>query len=108
MRDARSPTSHLETDAMTRHEERAADRFDDEGNTRPKGSNFITSDASDDGIDRRGFLRCMAWAGTATVWGMAGGIPRSFAMSRLPFLSEAERKSIFFVQVRDSDIGFAK
>ncbi len=93
---------------MTRHDDRDADRFDDEGNTRPKDGNFITTDASEDGIDRRGFLRCMAWAGTATVWGMAGGIPRSFAVSRLPFLSEAERKSIFFVQVSDSHIGFSK
>ncbi len=23
---------------------------------------------SHDGIDRRGFLRCMAWAGTGLVW----------------------------------------
>ena len=78
------------------------------GNTRPTGSNYITSDPSDDGIDRRGFLRCMAWAGTATVWGMAGGIPTSFAASRLPFLSDAQRKSIFFVQISDSHIGFNK
>ena len=63
---------------------------------------------SDDGVDRRGFLRCMAWAGTATVWGMAGGIPKSFAMSRLPFLTDTERKSIFFAQISDSHIGFAK
>jgi plastocyanin len=50
----------------------------------------------------------MAWAGTATVWGMAGGIPKSFAMSRLPFLTETERKSIFFAQISDSHIGFSK
>ena len=48
----------------------------------------------------------MAWASTATVWAMSGGVPRSFAASRLPFLSNAERKSIFFVQVSDSHIGF--
>ena len=93
---------------MTRHADRDADRFDEQGNTRPSGSNYISSDQSDDGIDRRGFLRCMAWAGTATAWGMAGGIPKSFAMSRLPFLTDAERKSIFFVQVSDSHIGFNK
>ncbi len=27
-------------------------------------SDFITHDHSDDGVDRRGFLKCMAWAGT--------------------------------------------
>jgi 3',5'-cyclic-AMP phosphodiesterase len=93
---------------MARHDDRDDDRFDDYGNTRPTGSNYITTDQSDDGVDRRGFLRCMAWAGTATVWGMAGGIPKSFAMSRLPFLSDTERKSIFFAQISDSHIGFSK
>jgi 3',5'-cyclic-AMP phosphodiesterase len=93
---------------MTRHEDHDAERFDAEGNTRPKGSNYITQDLSEDGVDRRGFLRCMAWAGTATVWGMVGGVPKSFSVNRLPFMSEAERKSIFFVQVSDSHIGFSK
>ena len=27
-----------------------------------------------DGVDRRGFLECMAWAGTGLVWVAAGGI----------------------------------
>src|SRR5438874_2700097 len=93
---------------MSNHTDRDADRFDGEGITRPSGSNYIKKDESDDGIDRRGFLRCMAWAGTATAWGMAGGIPKSFAVSRLPFLTETERKSIFFVQISDSHIGFNK
>ena len=93
---------------MGQHHDRDDDRFDEHGNTRPTGSNYISTDLSEDGVDRRGFLRCMAWAGTATVWGMAGGIPKSFAISRLPFLSETERKSIFFAQVSDSHIGFAK
>ena len=93
---------------MSHHNDRDHDRFDQQGNTRPTGSNFITTDQSDDGIDRRGFLRCMAWAGTATVWGMVGGIPTSFPVSRLPFLTDAQRKSIFFVQISDSHIGFNK
>ena len=25
-------------------------------------------DLNDDGIDRRGFLKCIAWAGTGLVW----------------------------------------
>jgi Icc protein len=93
---------------MTHHHDRDDDRFDKQGNTRPSGSNYITTDEANDGIDRRGFLRCMAWAGTATVWGMAGGIPKSFAVNRLPFLTEAERKSVFFAQISDSHIGFSK
>jgi hypothetical protein len=27
-----------------------------------------------DGIDRRGFLKCMAWAGTGVVWTLSAGI----------------------------------
>jgi hypothetical protein len=30
-------------------------------------SNYIETNNNDDGIDRRGFLKCMAWAGTGVV-----------------------------------------
>src|SRR5262249_41886846 len=93
---------------MTKHSGRDSVRFDAEGNTRPTGSNFITNDAGDDGIDRRGFLRCMAWAGTGVVWSLAGGIPASIPLSRLPSLTPDQRKSIFFAQISDSHIGFNK
>ena len=33
--------------------------------------------AAHDGIDRRNFLSCMAWAGTGLLWTMAGGVPTS-------------------------------
>ncbi len=93
---------------MSHHHDRDDARFDEQGNTRPTGSNYIVNDTSNDGLDRRGFLRCMAWAGTATVWGLAGGIPTSFRLNRLSFLTEAERRSIFFAQISDSHIGFNK
>jgi Icc protein len=93
---------------MTKHSDRDNRRFDDEGNTRPAGSNYISVDHSEDGLDRRGFLRCMAWAGTATVWALSGGIPKSFAIGRSALLSEADKKSIFFAQISDSHIGFNK
>ena len=93
---------------MNHHHDRDDARFDEQGNTRPTGSNYIDGEPSEDGLDRRGFLRCMAWAGSATVWGLAGGIPTSFKLNGLQFLSEAQRKSIFFVQISDSHIGFNK
>src|SRR5690348_17450448 len=93
---------------MTKHSDRDNGRFDDEGNTRPTGSNYISVDHGEDGLDRRGFLRCMAWAGTATVWAMSGGIPKSVPIGRIPFLSDAEKRSIFFAQISDSHIGFNK
>jgi plastocyanin len=74
----------------------------------PHGSNYITDDGSDDGIDRRGFLKCMAWVGTGVVWALKGGVPTSYAMSQLPLLGESERKSLLFAQISDSHIGFSK
>jgi len=83
-------------------------RHDDDTGRRLTGGNHITTSQTEDGVDRRGFLRCMAWAGTATVWAMSGGVPKSFLASRIPFLTEAERRSIFFAQISDSHIGFSK
>jgi 3',5'-cyclic-AMP phosphodiesterase len=37
-------------------------------------SDFIENNANDDGIDRRGFLKCMAWAGTGVIWSINGGL----------------------------------
>ncbi|MDB6022784.1 MAG: Metallophosphoesterase, partial [Pedosphaera sp.] len=34
----------------------------------------ISGDQNRDGIDRRGFLECMAWVGTGVVYGFSGGI----------------------------------
>jgi hypothetical protein len=32
-----------------------------------------------DDVDRRGFLRCMAWGGNGLIWSFAGGVPVSTA-----------------------------
>ena len=61
---------------------------------------------SADGIDRRGFLKCMAWAGTGLVWTFAGGVPTSRAFGES---ARASAQSDFsFVQISDSHIGFNK
>jgi len=61
---------------------------------------------SSDGVDRRGFLKCMAWAGTGLVWTLTGGVPVSqlFGASS----HQGERASFSFVQISDSHIGFDK
>src|SRR2546429_1380154 len=82
---------------MSHHYDRDDARFDEHGNTRPSGSNYIVNDKSDDGLDRRGFLRCMAWAGTATLWGLAGWKTTSFVPPPPRWLIAAiKRRGMFF------------
>ncbi|MBV9264872.1 MAG: metallophosphoesterase [Acidobacteriaceae bacterium] len=61
---------------------------------------------SRDGVDRRGFLKCMAWAGTGLVWTFSGGIPESRLFGQTPKTSKPADFS--FVQISDSHIGFNK
>ncbi len=69
----------------------------------------LLHDHAGDGIDRRGFLKCMAWAGTGALWIMQGGIPRSVPLSLLPSVGGAGLKGdLFFAQISDSHIGFSK
>ena len=58
----------------------------------------------DPNMERRGFLKCMTWAGTAMVWTVAGGVPRS----RLIGSAEAATSDFTFVQISDSHLGFDK
>jgi Icc protein len=62
-------------------------------------------DHSRDGIDRRGFLQCMAWAGTGVVWSMAGGVLTSRAFGQDMKSAKGE---FHFVQISDSHMGFNK
>jgi 3',5'-cyclic AMP phosphodiesterase CpdA len=59
-----------------------------------------------DGIDRRGFLKCMAWAGTGLAWTVTGGMLGCTPMAQDP--SPAVADDFTFVQLSDSHIGFAK
>src|SRR5579862_2250356 len=65
-------------------------------------------DLNDDGVDRRGFLKCMAWAGTGLVWTMSGGIPSSRAFAKTAHRSGSNDADFTFVQISDSHIGFNK
>jgi 3',5'-cyclic AMP phosphodiesterase CpdA len=67
---------------------------------------FIEQNDNEDGIDRRGFLKCMAWAGTGLVWTLVGGVPKSFALGQP--VETGARGELSFVQISDSHIGFSK
>src|ERR1700722_9227587 len=71
-----------------------------------------SSPAVGDGIDRRGFLSCMAWAGTGLLWTMAGGVPTSKIFAATAGAAggggEHDAAGFSFVQISDSHIGFNK
>lgn len=71
---------------------------------------LITHDHNKDGLDRRGFLECMAWAGTGMLWSVSGGLLASALLpSRAGAADSSSQKSGFsFVQISDSHIGFNK
>jgi len=74
------------------------------------------NDLNGDGIDRRGFLECMAWAGTGVLWMMTGGVLKSHGMSQMIDRATGGLKNgliipksdFSFVQISDSHIGFNK
>jgi 3',5'-cyclic-AMP phosphodiesterase len=71
----------------------------------------IVYDHNHDGIDRRGFLECMAWAGTGALCVLSGGVLKSYALTDPAQLNAAMDNAsggLSFVQISDSHIGFNK
>ena len=69
----------------------------------------LLHDHNHDGIDRRGFLKCMAWAGTGAFCVIRGGVLRSYSMSRLAEMDPKEMAGeLSFAQISDSHMGFNK
>ncbi len=60
-----------------------------------------------EGADRRGFLRCMLWAGTGVLWTVSGGVPRSALLGASAMAATPAGGELSFVQISDSHIGFA-
>ena len=67
-------------------------------------SKIIQQQDNQDGIDRRGFLECMAWAGTGVLWTVSGGVLSSRMVSAAP----RGQGDLRFVQISDSHMGFNK
>lgn len=70
---------------------------------------YIVHDHNKDGLDRRGFLECMAWAGTGMLWTVSGGLLGSALLPGRAGAQDGMGKGSFsFVQISDSHIGFNK
>ena len=79
--------------------------------TSDRNLDAIHDACNNDGIDRRGFLKCMAWAGTGVLWTFAGGVPTSrlFGQTAPAKSGHPGKQADFsFVQISDSHIGFSK
>jgi len=70
-----------------------------------KSQDIILHNDNPDGIDRRGFLKCMAWAGTGVVWTVSGGLLTSKVLGAT---AEGGGADFTFAQISDSHIGFNK
>jgi 3',5'-cyclic-AMP phosphodiesterase len=81
-----------------------------QGEAMTKVKDEILHDHNHDGVDRRGFLKCMAWAGTGALCVMQGGVLKSYSLSRLSELGGAKQNAgeLSFVQISDSHMGFNK
>jgi 3',5'-cyclic-AMP phosphodiesterase len=63
---------------------------------------------NNDGIDRRGMLKCMAWAGTGLVWTMCAGVPVSKLFAKGQKDTSSKVTDFAFAQISDSHMGFNK
>ncbi len=79
------------------------DHDDNASNLPPGGTSDADVDAGRD-VDRRGFLRCMSWAGAGMLWTVRGGVPKSSLLTG----TRPAAGELFFVQISDSHIGFDK
>ncbi len=73
----------------------------------PEHHGLIEENVAKDGIDRRGFLKCMAWAGAGTMCVMEGGILHSYALDG-EHSAKPHKGELSFVQISDSHMGFSK
>jgi len=73
-------------------------------------SDYISHDHEHDGIDRRGFLHCMAWAGTGLLWTVSGGVLASRTLAQIAKAGDSlpSATDLSFLQISDSHIGFSK
>src|SRR5690348_9862597 len=76
----------------------------------PNPGGFIEHDHNHDGIDRRGFLKCTAWAGTGALCVVQGGVltSRALASQMGSKMKSHKMGDLSFVQISESHMGFNK
>src|SRR6201997_3572076 len=76
----------------------------------PDANGVIEHDHNNDGIDRRGFLKCMAWAGAGALCVVQGGVltSRALASQMGSEMKPHKMGELTFVQTTDSHMEFNK
>jgi 3',5'-cyclic-AMP phosphodiesterase len=60
-------------------------------------------------LDRRHFLKCMAWVGTGAIWTVSGGVLKGSPLEHAMVLDATSNRDVLrFAQISDSHIGFDK
>src|SRR5262249_40088776 len=70
----------------------------------PSSSNSHEKEGHMDRMNRRGFLECMAWAGTGLVWTVSGGVLSSRVLPAEA--ADTAAGNFTFVQISDTHVGF--
>jgi len=70
----------------------------------------MTYNDADHDLDRRHFLKCMAWVGTGAVWTLSAGVLKGSPIGHLgrPSMTSSGVSALRFVQISDTHIGFDK
>src|SRR5678816_755069 len=73
---------------------------------------YVTHSTDEKELDRRHFLKCMAWVGTGALWTISGGVAKGSPLEQIHHASTQSSASsnsgLRFVQISDSHIGFDK
>ena len=72
-----------------------------------KEHDAISLDHNHDGIDRRGFLKCMAWAGTGALCVLEGGVLKSYGLDDPAHVAKAAKGETLTAPAVDSINTFA-
>ena len=71
---------------------------------------YVTNSDDEKQLDRRHFLKCMAWVGTGAVWTLSNGVLKGapLGLDSAAIKTRGSNTALRFVQISDSHIGFDK
>jgi len=74
----------------------------------PLTEECVSRNHDDKQLDRRNFLKCMAWVGTGAMWTLSSGVLKGSPLEQHGPMTMPGSGALRFVQISDSHIGFNK